>query len=544
MDYSECKADFNKLLASNYDAIDHCINLFKETPDSADIYHDILNGECIKITNKKTEYYNKKHDPTPVISNFKNLLGEENPVYLKFIEYCDPSIREKCCNCVSVSLYILDPKRYDYLSRFIFTIEQSILNLATYLPDWIYRLYLDPSVFEAIAAVKTRADTEIEHKQKYIDLYSLYVRTMHNIASQPNCEIYLTSCSGYDADVTTAGKRRNSRFSGFVEDDVNINACREADGLVDAVDCYNLRVFENLPIATFAYHLGSSPGMNYYKVTDRGHKKFIFTFSAGVLASKFKIKHAIFDNTHRTVLSNKEKNNDNHFQAYDEQFLAELFCIFSDNTSHSDEIRYLFGILPINRNDNTDISGKYYLNIGVDILDAITNNAITAISANSFMTGTIVENISMSDEYKDDTFLSRMVKYYNTEVHEKEKYHLAVQFNALMVLYILYCPGFFEYIKYIKQGDRDSSKFIIYPNIIDVLNITTSEGLLIIDTPDHFDNTVLDFFVHISENARTNFPKIGGSKFSKTGGSKNTDKYFSKYLKYKLKYLNIKNKSF
>ena len=123
MDYSECKTDFNKLLASNYDAIDHCINLFKETPDSADIYHDILNGECIKITNKKTEYYNKKYDPEPVISNFKHVLGEENPVYLKFIEYCDPSIREECCNCVSVSLYILNPDRYNYLSRFIFTIE-------------------------------------------------------------------------------------------------------------------------------------------------------------------------------------------------------------------------------------------------------------------------------------------------------------------------------------------------------------------------------------------------------------------------------------
>ena len=71
--------------------------------------------------------------------------------------------------------------------------------------------------------MKTKADSEIEHKHKYIDLYSLYVSTMRKIASQPNCEIYLTSCSGY-ADVETAGKRRNSRFSGFVDDDVNINA--------------------------------------------------------------------------------------------------------------------------------------------------------------------------------------------------------------------------------------------------------------------------------------------------------------------------------
>ena len=384
--------------------------------------------------------------------------------------------------------------------------------------------------------MKTKADTEIEHKQKYIDLYSLYVRTMHNIASQPNCEIYLTSCSGY-ADVETAGKRRNSRFSGFVEDDVNINACREADGLVDAVDCYNLQVFENLPIATFAYHLGSSPENSYYKKTGYDYKKFIFTFSAGLLASKFKIKHAIFDQKHRTVLSYFEKNNLNNFQSYDEQFLAELFLIFSYNSSHDsshkDKISYLFGILPINSRYQTDISEKYHIKIRTKLLQELTNRAIS-ITGQSLIDGTITDNINENEMYKEDPFLLDMVEYLSTELHKNDNYGVIPICNNLSRLYIMYSDAFFNHIQSIKIENPD--KFIVYPSVLEILNFTTHDTLLINDTPSHFDRKLLNFFVHISENARSKFPKIGGSK--------NTDKYFSKYLKYKLKYLNIKNKSF
>ena len=543
MNYSECKTDFNKLLLSDYEAMDHCIKLFKETPDTADIYQDILNGHCIKITNKKTEYYNKIYDPRPVIENFKNVLGEDNPVYLKFIEYCNPNINEKCCNCVSVSLYILNPDNYLYLSRFIFTIEQSILNIATYLPDWIYRLYLDPSVFEAISAVKTKADTfvSIEHKKKYLDLYSLYVSAMSNIASQPNCEIYLTSCSGYTTDSLVAGKRRNSRFSGFVEDDVNINASREADGLVDAVDCYNLKVFEIIPIATFAYHLGSSPSKHYYKITGNNDENLIFTFSAGLLASKFKINADIFEEIHLTVLSNYEKIKYNTFQAYDENFLVELFCvfsdkIFSDTSSHIEKIRYLFGILPINADEikKFDISQKYHVNIDSTLVEELTNYAISTISARTLIDEKIMDNIFNNEEYKDDEALLEFVEYCYIERHSKYNYPIMVVFNSLMHLYIMYCNNFFEYIQRIKI--EHSNKFIIHPFMADILNITTSDALLIIDTPSSFNNILLKFFVHATENARSKYPKIGGSK--------NNDIYYGKYLKYKKKYLNIKNKSF
>ena len=311
-------------------------------------------------------------------------------------------------------------------------------------------------------------------------------------------------------------------------------------GLVDAVDCYNLKVFENLPIATFAYHFGSSPGKNYYEKTGRDYEKLIFTFSAGVLASKFKINVAIFEHINHTVLYNytQMKYKYRNFNGYDEHFLAELFCIFSHNSSHDsshkDKISYLFGILPINSGDQTDISEKYHIKIPTKLLEDLTNGAISKINGMALLENTIKDNINENEMYKEDPFLLDMVEYLSTELHKNENYGVIPICNNLSRLYIMYSDAFFNHIQSIKIENPD--KFIVYPSVLEILNFTTHDTLLINDTPSHFDRKLLNFFVHISENARSKFPKIGGSK--------NTDKYFSKYLKYKLKYLNIKNKSF
>lgn len=525
MDYQECKTNFNELLLSDPDAFDHCINLFKQKP--TDIYTDLLNGHCIKITNKKTTYYNKIHDPTPVMENFKKLLGESNPVYLNFIEYCNPSISEKCCNCISVSLYILNLENYSYLSRFIFTIEQSILNIATFLPGWVYRLYLDPSVFEAIAAVKTKADAEIENKQKYEDLYELYVRTMRAIAASPNCEIYLTSCSDYTGDHSTAGKRRISRFTALIEDDVNINACREADGLIDVIDCYNLKIFETLPIATFAYHTHSMPGKSYYVQTGRSIRNLIFSFSAGIFASKFKINSTIFDQVNQSVLNNYKKINNRDFKTYDEHFLMELFHIFSNNTSYVHEIEYLFGILPMYSRDNIDPLNKYHVNIDEAQLEKLTHGSISTITMDNIIEGTIYMHINNDVKYKNDNVLLNAVMYFS---QNKDDFAYIFVFGCLLRLYILYCDDFFSHIQHIKTSQID--KFIVHHLLLDSLNITTGVATLLVETPSNFNDILLKMFVHISKNMRTTYSMIGGSKI--------TDIYFNKYLKYKLKYLNIK----
>ena len=134
MQNSNCKTNFQEYIYTNYGAIEECINIFKDKlSEREDVYEDLYNGHCIKITNKKEKFYNKTYDPRPILENFKSVLGEDNTLYKNFLDCCNVEVLDKCCNCMSVVLYLRDNQDIFSLSRFIFTIEQSILNLAKYL---------------------------------------------------------------------------------------------------------------------------------------------------------------------------------------------------------------------------------------------------------------------------------------------------------------------------------------------------------------------------------------------------------------------------
>ena len=129
-DYDKCKNNFNIDIQTvnepgKINSLFDCINIFKKHSKQLDeIRENIHNGKCIYLTNKKEEYYTKTYDPRPIILNFEKELSKTHPLYLKFIEYCDQTITEKCCNCVSVTLYIKNINDFNILSRFLFTIEQ------------------------------------------------------------------------------------------------------------------------------------------------------------------------------------------------------------------------------------------------------------------------------------------------------------------------------------------------------------------------------------------------------------------------------------
>ena len=497
-------------------SIGHCIETFDnffETDKKT--YKDTLLGKCIKITKKKNEYYTKKYDPNPIIENFKKTLGEDSEKYKFFNNFCNKDIKENCCNCISVSLYIIDPTNYLYLSRFIFTIYQSILNVKKYLPDWIYRLYIDPSVLKAINYVNIKANNpETINKDKYKKLYELYFDTLKNIYSSPNCEIYFTMCSDYvNQDPNSYGKRRKSRFSGFFESDVNINASREADGLIEYIDCYNLLVFEKLPIVTFCYYeQDSNIGMSYgtqnygYEIPD-----MLFTFSAGVIASKIQINDNFYYQSQDNVVYYYKKTNNTDYKGYDEHFLFELFRQFiiinKTDEKENEKIIDLFGILKqIESNIGTYIS---YENI-----DTITNNGISKII--------------------DET---------NDHFAKVKNYSLPIVKKNLAKLSLINTQEFMNYINYRKK----TNKFIIIEAMWDTINITQGAGFLISEKHD-FDNTLkenyneeydysyLELFNKINKDLRNlDFP----IKEQLLGG--NYDKYYKKYLKYKNKYMKLKN---
>lgn len=526
MDYLKCKTDFQEFINSDYGAVEQCIKIFKEKlVAEEDIYEDLLNGKCIEITKKKTSYYDKIYDPTPIIINFKHFLGEENPIYLNFVEYCNPTINENCCNCISVSLYILDVNNYCYLSRFIFTIQQSISNVQKYLPDWIYRLYLDPSVFEAIRAVGIKAETDESSKYSYSELYKLYVDTIKQIANQPNCEIYLTMCTDYSEGRANAGKRRISRFRGFVDEDVNINACREADGIVDAIDCYNLKIFEKLPIATFAYHLGSMPGEYYYStvknygpITD-----LVFSFSAGLIASKFKIKKTIFEQHKKTVLDAVLTQREKNFKTFDEWFLMEMFRVFTQNKKFAYEIKYLFGILPNTKTVDSDI---YSVFISGDDLDKLTDGVYSSINIDEFNEDEL--------KIKSGDLREYMQVFYSTKTDtDPDYYPVGFFLSNLCIYHVIYNTKLFKYIRELKI--TQPNKFINLVCMYGIINMTTEDALLITEKDGEIDFTLVDLFSEILAAARIEIPMIGGYQ------NKVNNDYLKKYLKYKSKYIELKN---
>lgn len=389
MDFLKCKTNFQEYINTEYGAVEQCIKIFKDKMTAReDVYEDLYNGSCIKITQKKERLYNKTYDPRPIIENFKKILGEDSPFYLNFLECCNTDVLEGCCNCISVVLYITDYTNWNALSRFLFTIEQSIMNVNKYLPDWVYRLYLDPSVFESIEHVKTLAD--LDNRDKFMKLYELYLTTIKNIASNPNCEIYLTYCSNYLEDPTNnIGKRRNNRFSGFYELDVNINASREADGLIETIDCYNLKLLENEPFASLVYHMGSMPGTVYFENCKYGdNKDLIFSLSAGLIALKFKFKLEFYENARKTAIDNFKKIGKISYQAIDECLLIELFKNLSYNRMKDDNISknisHLFGIIHTSTIDKFESTQNYYINIDGSILNKFTGGYFEYVCDNYF----------------------------------------------------------------------------------------------------------------------------------------------------------------
>lgn len=544
MDYEKCKTNFQEYINTNYGAIEQCIKIFKDkVSEKEDVYEDLYNGHCIKITNKKEKFYNKTYDPRPILENFKSVLGEENTLYRNFVDCCNTEVLDGCCNCISVVLYLADCKNIFSLSRFIFTIEQSILNLENFLPDWVYRLYMDPSVFESLLYIKTLIDSSIgDDKIKYSKLYDTYLLTIKNIASRQNCEIYLTYCSTYTEDVkNNLGKRRNYRFSGFYDLDVNINASREADGLIEFIDCYNLQVLETQPYASLVYHMGSMPGTTYFTTCGYGDSKdLIFSLSAGLIALKFKFKLDYYENARKRVLDNYKINKQQNFQAVDECLLIELFKNFSYNPEKDDiksyNIMKLFGILSLFSNDTKYSSQDYYIDINSDVVNKCTDDLFKKITEYGFLLQKILE----SSTYKSDIIM-QAISEYSEELFKLEKLGKYVDDKSLFVkiltiVYLYSNNKFHEYVKKIKLEHPD--KFIKINFMDDMLNITTNTYKLIFDDENKIygretntlDRTLVNIFKNTMKQYRENITPV----------SETSSKYYKKYLKYKSKYLLLK----
>jgi hypothetical protein len=526
MDKTLCAKKFQNLINSDYGAINDCLTFFSEKLTSGeDVYEDLLNGHCLTLVEKKTSYYTKTYDPEPIIENFKSTFGESHNIYKKILDFANTDKIPNCCNCVSVTLYINNFDNVNFLGVFIFTIEQSVLNVKKYLPDWIFRLYIDPSVFNFLHS--------ISHNEEHSDKYQLYLQTLKNIASQPNCEIYLSLCSSYYLGEKQSGKRRSGRFRGFYELDVNINASREADGVIDVTDCHNLKMLESLPVASYFYIFGSGPGQEYYSRIYGSKSNIFFSLSAGLIAMKLKIKSTFYSSCVQRVIANVEKALGNDFKAFDEYLLIELFKDFICERVYTNELTELFGILT---ETTTDSPSRIVLSY--ELINKETSNALEKSTGNIFSNALMTPENFVGCSYCLDT---NFFEYINNIFKIKNVDDDILSYFLLNMVHLFFSSVIGKNI--IGDVSRSSNKFIcngLYMSVLNLCNPCPDDNFFSIKEVSETGSKkylIYNFFVELCKYLRDDPSKI--NKASMVGGN---NVYYKKYLKYKKKYLGIKFK--
>ena len=81
-------------------------------------------------------------------------------------------------------------------------------------------------------------------KNKETDVFEAY----NELLNLENVEIYTIICDDItettEIDKVSVHQTRSYRFNALLDDSVNINISREADGIVTFTDCHNIRCFE------------------------------------------------------------------------------------------------------------------------------------------------------------------------------------------------------------------------------------------------------------------------------------------------------------
>jgi hypothetical protein len=252
--YNTCKNEYIDFINNdkNTDIIIKCNKYFEIISGNKFQVTDIDThiGKCKLINNKKKDKYTYTYDISKIIENIKNNEDNLPENYLiNFNDLFDNKIRYNCCNCVSIVLYSKGDATN--LSTYLPYILVSLKNIEKYLPNWVYRLYLDFSVLELIAYEYNKVDSNCNN----FSFGCEYNKLFKQIIDHPNCEIYIPLCESIftGEQKLNINFTRSLRFIGFIDEDVNINVSRDADGIISAFDCHNLKIFEQKPLIMFIY---------------------------------------------------------------------------------------------------------------------------------------------------------------------------------------------------------------------------------------------------------------------------------------------------
>jgi hypothetical protein len=297
-----------------------------------EVENPLKNGEICRLFNKKADintYYIHTYDPTTMIAKVRDELHLSKEVISRF----DSVKRDRCCNVVSITLYVTESYCTMYiLEKYLYSIHRSVKNVLKKLPGWIVRVYFDTSVEECVTK---------EEFGEFNDIFNA-------IKDSPNVEIYTYDCpsfkkgaSGEESQIPIA-RTRTLRFLPLSDPEVNFCVVREADGIVSNLDCHNIKMFTNSENILFYLPLcveylvqdkfdSYSDWLRLYKIMF-GHDYFnerqsLNEFLAGTFCCRLKLKRDYYQ---KTVITLQEQIND-FFSKSDKELAAVSFMADTDS---------------------------------------------------------------------------------------------------------------------------------------------------------------------------------------------------------------------
>jgi hypothetical protein len=198
--------------------------------------------DCTLLNTKKHTYYKHIYDPVPIFNILKTELHLDEDIISKF----DNERRENCCNAISITLYSKDCS-LNILKKYLYSINRTVKNVKKHLDDWIVRLYLDQSIYKCMENIEDLSSKKkVDGKDyNFVEPFELklIIKTFIEIINSPNVEIYTYQCESILNNKISLEKIRTFRYLILSDPEVNLCIIREADGIVSNLDCHNIKIF-------------------------------------------------------------------------------------------------------------------------------------------------------------------------------------------------------------------------------------------------------------------------------------------------------------
>ncbi len=214
----------------------------------------LTRDNCKLLNTKKDTYYIYTYDPYPYLAKLREIGVSQD-----YLSRFDHTIRHNCCNVISIMLYIPDCTTIDRLTSYLNSINRTVKNTLRNLENWVVRLYLDETVYQcinnAIEYIQSNLSQDPENRE--ILLKRQCLEYFESIINSPNVELYTFICE----DIVSLDKTRTYRYLVLIDPEVNISVIREADGYINNLECHNLKMFEKSDKLFYIPPIGILPNL-------------------------------------------------------------------------------------------------------------------------------------------------------------------------------------------------------------------------------------------------------------------------------------------